>query len=98
MSKIWTALALPLALSACMYVPVPVPTPAPGPAPAPEDTCGAQGFQNLIGRKVDVLNAMFIPHPTRILRPGMMTTMEFSPERVSFTVDGADIILEVSCG
>lgn len=94
----YTHIALPLAallaLSACA---APAPTPAPAPAPT-EDTCGAAGFASLVGQDASVLLATTFTTPIRIVRPGDMVTMDFSPARANFEVGADETVTRVYCG
>ncbi|HEX9857282.1 MAG TPA: I78 family peptidase inhibitor [Paracoccaceae bacterium] len=85
---------LALALAAC--------TPeaeAPGPGlPPADDACGAAALQGLVGQPAAVLEAMTFGPATRVLRPGMAVTMDYSAERLNIEVDAAETIIRVSCG
>ena len=91
MSRV-AVLLLPLLLLACMP-----PDPAPEP-PGSMDTCGADGWQHLVGQSGDVLAATLFPAPMRVLRPGDATTMEFLAERLNVAVDEQNRITGVYCG
>lgn len=74
-------------------------------APAPEHkpayggkSCGADGYQNLIGQSANLLAAMTFPAPMRVIRPGMAVTMDYSEERLNITVDKKNRISDVYCG
>lgn len=41
---------------------------------------------------------MKFANPTRILRPGMAVTMDYSPTRLNIEVDTAERIVRVQCG
>lgn len=78
-----------VALCACQ----PVPPGAPGP-----ESCGADALQGLVGQSAEVLATMKFANPTRILRPGMAVTMDYSPTRLNIEVDTAERIVRVQCG
>ena len=74
-------------------------------APAPEHkptyegkSCGADGYQNLIGQSANLLAAMTFPAPMRVIRPGMAVTMDYSEDRLNITVDKKNRISDVYCG
>ena len=85
-------LLLPLLVLACMPR---EPAPEPG---NPMTTCGADGWQHLVGQSGDVLAAAQFPAPMRVLRPGDITTMEFLAERLNVAVDEQNRITRVYCG
>lgn len=64
----------------------------------PDDACGAAALQGLIGQPASVLAAMTFGPATRVLRPGMAVTMDYSPERLNIELDAAETIIRVSCG
>lgn len=68
-----------------------------GPAPVP-DTCGAAGLASYLGQPVSALPAKGLWGSVRIIRPGMMVTMDYSAQRLNAHVDGSGIILALTCG
>lgn len=71
-------------------------TPAPG-------TCQAQPAQFAIGYTftdavVEEVRRRSGARLARVLRPGMVTTMEFNAERVNIEVDAANRVVKVRCG
>ena len=71
----------------------------PKPPPVPvTDLCGASGFQHLTGLKVSSLPQPGPWSSLRIIRPGMMVTMDYSATRLNAQVDRAGRILALSCG
>ena len=62
------------------------------------DSCGASRYQSLIGQPAIVADLMAEANMARVLRPGMMTTMIYLPERMNIAVDENDIIERVYCG
>jgi hypothetical protein len=62
------------------------------------DSCGASRYQTLIGQPAIVADLMAEANMARVLRPGMMTTMIYLPERMNIAVDENDIIERVYCG
>jgi hypothetical protein len=90
-------LAVLLICSGCTAPPVTPEQPAP-PPPTLATTCGADGLQSLVGRPASVLQTMRFGTTTRIIRPGMAVTMDFSPARLNIEIDAAETIVRVSCG
>jgi hypothetical protein len=68
------------------------------PEGAGPDGCGAGALQGLVGQSATVLQRMKFAGPTRILRPGMAVTMDYSPDRLNIEIDGAGRIIRVQCG
>lgn len=68
-----------------------------GPAPM-ADTCGAGGLASYLGRPATSLPKTGPWAALRVIRPGMMVTMDYSATRLNLHVDGADKILSLSCG
>jgi hypothetical protein len=66
--------------------------------PPTENACGAADLQDLVGRNATVLETMRFGQTTRILRPGMAVTMDFSAERLNIEINDANIIEAVTCG
>ena len=87
-----TALAAALTLGACVEGGAIPPV-----APA-EDTCGAAGFQDLVGQDVLPVLATTFTTPIRIIRPDEAVTMDFMAERLNFRVDRNEIVQSVTCG
>ncbi len=88
---------LALALAACTME---GPDPQPGPEPVPTDlhTCGGDGLAGLIGQPASALPDHGGWSTLRVIRPGMMVTMDYSASRLNARVDGKDVILALSCG
>lgn len=94
-------LCIPL-LAACVQA-----APAPEHKPTYEGkSCGADGYQNLIGQSANLLAAMTFPAPMRVIRPGMAVTMDYLEQRLNIyleqrlniTVDKNNKISSVYCG
>ncbi|MDP4032898.1 MAG: I78 family peptidase inhibitor [Pseudorhodobacter sp.] len=86
-----TAVALALPLAAC------VPE-TPAPLPDMTENCGAPALQYLLGQPASVLDTIPLAPATRILRPGMAVTMDYSPERLNIEIDAGEHIIRLSCG
>ena len=84
-----------LALQACeMQTPQPVEPPPPA---SDLSTCHAVGLEGLIGAPVTLL-----PEGSwstlRVIKPGMMVTMDYSATRLNVRVDGRGTLLALDCG
>ena len=87
-------LPLVLVLSACQYS---FPAPPP-PSPLPDESCGAAELQGLVGQPASVLQTLRFSQVVRVIRPGMMVTMDYSPQRLNIQVDAAEKITALTCG
>jgi peptidase inhibitor I78 family protein len=68
------------------------------PAKNTETACKAENYAYLIGQKGSVLDQITLPENTRILRPGMIITMDYSEWRLNIYINKAEEIEKVSCG
>ena len=85
-----------LVLQACtMVLPQPIPTPLPQPDLT---SCHAVGLEGLVGAHVSLLPTNGAWSSVRIIKPGQMVTMDFSPTRLNVRVDNAGIIQSLACG
>ena len=83
-------------LQACMHI---LPEPIPQPPPQPDLTsCYAVGLEGLIGASVSQLPTNGQWSSVRIIYPGQMVTMDYSPARLNVRVNAAGIIQSLSCG
>ena len=83
-------------LQACtITMPEPVPPPVP---PADLSSCHAVGLEGLIGAPVRLLPTRGAWSSVRVIYPGQMVTMDFSPTRLNVRVNAAGIIQSLSCG
>ena len=69
------------------------------PAAAQEaDTCGAAGFQGLVGQTGEIARMLVLEGPVRVIPPNSAVTMDFRPDRINFELDDEDRIAVVRCG
>lgn len=95
--RIAVGIACLIAVSGCTTAPAPPQAPEPQP-PTLASTCGADGLQSLVGQPASVLQTMRFGTTTRLIRPGMAVTMDFSPSRLNIEIDARETITRVSCG
>ena len=84
-------LAAIAAVAACEPVPQEV---ADQPA---EDSCGAEGYQGLLGQPREVANQMTFPAGTRIIGPEDAVTADFRPDRLNIEYGRTGRIDKISC-
>jgi hypothetical protein len=89
-------LAVVLALQACVAPPAAPPRDF-TPKPVAGD-CGSAGLQGLVGQSARVLETMRFGVVTRIIRPDMPVTQDYSATRLNIRLDTQDIIKRVDCG
>ena len=94
MTRLSLLFCLPL-LAAGAEPPAP---PTPEPRPPAGESCGAEALQGLVGQSARVLETMRFGTTTRILRPGMAVTMDYSPTRLNISIDEHERIRRVTCG
>jgi hypothetical protein len=63
-----------------------------------QGTCGAETLGAYLGHPVGDLPATGPWGTLRVIRPGMMVTMDYSATRLNARVDPQDKILDLSCG
>ncbi|MDF0599334.1 I78 family peptidase inhibitor [Psychromarinibacter sp. C21-152] len=63
-----------------------------------EDTCGAAGFQGLVGQPRAVVDALELAQPMRIVPHDGMVTMDFRPDRINFALTEDARVEAVTCG
>jgi hypothetical protein len=88
-------LVLTFVLSACVP---PSPEPQDPVDPAPTDRCGASELQGLVGQDARVLETIRFGQTTRIIRPGMAVTMDYSESRLNIWIGADGTIGRVTCG
>ena len=74
------------------------PQPHPGPPPSDLSTCHAVGLRGLIGQPLRLLPRNGAWSVLRVIRPGMMITMDYSATRLNVRVNGVNTILALNCG
>lgn len=59
--------------------------------------CGAENFQYLLGKRESALDGVELPEPYRVLHPGDIITLDFSPDRMTIDIDGLGLISSITC-
>ena len=98
---------LALSLSACSSAAPPMSDPMPPPASTPDpdaSACNADAARaDAVGKMadaatVDRARAQSGARFARVIKPGMMVTMEYNGERLNIDVDASNRITNVRCG
>ncbi len=92
-----TGLGLALGLSMAACVPT-LPGGDPTPPRADLSQCGGNALYVLVGQPATTLPDRGGWDVLRVIRPGMMVTMDYSATRLNVHVDGAGTILALDCG
>jgi len=61
-------------------------------------TCGAEGFQGLVGQSGEIARLLELEQPARVIASDDMVTADYRPDRINFDLDEDDRIVEVRCG
>lgn len=87
--RIYTALAVCLALIACQEVTV---------AKNPVESCGAEDMSHLMGLQRAQLESIAFSQPHRILGPNDPMTKDYRLDRVNFYLDDSGTVVRIDCG
>lgn len=68
------------------------------PQPPGDDACGATQYAKLVGTSGADVNESQFPAGTRVLRPGMVMTMDYRDDRLNVVIDEANKVDRVYCG
>ena len=67
-------------------------------APSAEDPCSSRNFGNLVGTPGDQVKDSMFPAGSRVLRPGMVMTMDYRSERLNVVIGEEGTVERVYCG
>jgi hypothetical protein len=79
-------------LGACTQAP-----PAPVHGDAKLGSCGAAGFQGLVGQSNAALQNVKLPQDARIIGARDAVTMDYRPTRLNFEIGADNRIAKISC-
>ncbi|WP_374632972.1 I78 family peptidase inhibitor [Paracoccus sp. (in: a-proteobacteria)] len=79
-------------LGACTLTP-----PAPANDDPKADSCGAAGFQGLVGQSDTALQNVKLPQDARIIGARDAVTMDYRPTRLNFEIGADNRIAKISC-
>ncbi|NYT22979.1 hypothetical protein H0A73_05145 [Alcaligenaceae bacterium] len=63
-----------------------------------DDPCGATAFRQLVGTAGDKVDDGMFPAGTRVLRPGMVMTMDYRRDRLNVVIGESGLVDRVNCG
>lgn len=63
-----------------------------------DDPCGANAFKRLVGTAGDKVTDDMFPAGTRVLRPGMVMTMDYRRDRLNVVISDSGVVDRVHCG
>ncbi len=93
----WWAILAVTALAGCG----PAVTEGGAPSRAEEegpDSCFAADHAALVGQPIEALDQSALDQPVRVIPPGGIITMEYSPRRLNVDLDNANNIVRFWCG
>lgn len=90
-------LASVFALAACQSGPSGSPPVSPG-GTSSDDPCSANKFSHLVGTEGEHLTSNMFPAGSRVLRPGMVMTMDYRGDRLNIVIDESGKVDRVYCG
>lgn len=67
------------------------------PSEVDSDTCGAAGYENLVGSSIAAVSLPAGPK-LRVIGPDDLVTADFMEDRVNIAYDAAGRIFQVTCG
>ena len=85
------------ALSACQTGAGRAPASEPA-APTSHGACEAARFEHLVGTSGSAVDASMFPQGSRVLRPGMVMTMDYRADRLNVVINEAGRVDRVYCG
>lgn len=63
-----------------------------------DDPCGAARHEHRVGEPGDAVQASMFPPGARVLRPGMVMTMDYRSERLNVVINEAGKVDRIYCG
>lgn len=91
--RLMLATMMCLGMAGCQIMPPPVVVQLPAAA-----DCGAAGLTSYVGQPVASLPAAGAWTSLRVIKPGMMVTMDQNAMRLNARVDASDKIVQLTCG
>lgn len=60
--------------------------------------CKAEEYQYLLGESIESVQKIDFQGKVRVIKPNMLTDMQFIPQRLNIRVDEEDRVIKVYCG
>jgi len=63
-----------------------------------ENTCDGERYGTLVGQDATALERVLILGQVRVIRPGMVVTQDYRPERINFEIGSDGRVARITCG
>jgi len=63
-----------------------------------DNTCNGERYGTLVGQDATALERVLILGQVRIIRPGMVVTQDYRPERLNFEIGADNRVQRITCG
>ena len=63
-----------------------------------DNTCDGERYGPLVGQDATALERVMILGQVRVIRPGMVVTQDYRPERINFNIGADGRIASITCG
>ena len=63
-----------------------------------DNSCDGERYGTLVGQDATALERVLIMREVRVIRPGMVVTQDYRPDRINFEIDAAGRIARITCG
>mgnify|MGYP000530713279 CR=1 FL=1 len=63
-----------------------------------DNTCDGERYGTLVGQDATALERVLILGQVRVIRPGMVVTQDYRPERINFEIGTDNRVTRITCG
>jgi hypothetical protein len=63
-----------------------------------DNTCDGERYGTLVGQDATALERVLILGLVRVIRPGMVVTQDYRPERINFEIGADNRVARITCG
>lgn len=63
-----------------------------------DNTCDGERYGTLVGQDATALERVLILGQVRVIRPGMVVTQDYRPERINFEIGTDNRVARITCG
>ena len=63
-----------------------------------DNTCDGERYGTLVGQDATALERVLILGQVRVIRPGMVVTQDYRPERLNFEIGPDGRVARITCG